>query len=325
MAELIVEIVDRNGVAVRTQGFDALPVRIGRGYGNDLIVADPYVGAEHVRIGRDEAGFVVEDLGTQNGVYMRGRRVSSDRVHVESGEAIVIGGTRLRLLSPSHPVPPALSMGFWSRPGGRALSRVLTWASLLPTFGVLLLDEYLSSVSKARPAKLLDEVISVMILALVWAAFWSLVGYTARRHTRFHAQLLIANAIILSVTLLDTVCENVAYGLNLESVRTIGMYAGAGLLFGVLVFRSMGLALETGRRGRVVVSTISAVVVVLIAVIVHFAEKPDFEDTPVISTVLKPPYVKVVPGSSVDAFLQRSRETFARSREQNGPRPAKDR
>ena len=46
MARVIVEIADPSGLHVRYQTFDGGPILIGRGYGNDVIVDDPYVSAE---------------------------------------------------------------------------------------------------------------------------------------------------------------------------------------------------------------------------------------------------------------------------------------
>ena len=317
MAEVIVEIIDRNGVAVSRHCFNALPIRIGRGYGNDLIVPDPYVCAEHLRIDRDATGFLVEDLGSKNGTRAHGRQIQDQRTYLASGEFVGIGGTRLRILAPSHPVPPALSLGFWSRPGGRAIFRILTWASLLPMMGVLLLDEYFSSFAKVQPAKLLKEVIPPMLLALVWAGFWSLIGYSAKRQTRFHAQLLIASAFVVVVPVVDKVITHVSFATNLGWVQTGGIITSCSLLFGLLVYINLGLATETARNRRAIASSIVALGVILVATITHFAGKPDFESKPNVLTTLKPLYVKLAPSLTPRDFLQKSRETFERSRRKN--------
>ena len=65
----------------------------------DLVVALPRVSGHHCRLTRDDEGYVLEDLGSTNGTYVNGVRVS-DVVRVNPGDAITFG-----LLTPM-PWPP---------------------------------------------------------------------------------------------------------------------------------------------------------------------------------------------------------------------------
>ena len=66
-----VEILSRNHEIAARFRLPVAEARIGRGYTNDVIVDDPYVAPEHLRLFRDEAGqLVVEDLGSANGIYL---------------------------------------------------------------------------------------------------------------------------------------------------------------------------------------------------------------------------------------------------------------
>ncbi|NQT94652.1 MAG: FHA domain-containing protein [Lentisphaerae bacterium] len=317
MAGLIIEINERNRSETRIYRSDTFPVRVGRGYQNDLIVLDPFMSPEHLTITEDEAGFVVEDLESTNGISVHGRRVTDKGGHIVSGDTITVGGTSLRLLSPSHPVPKALRFGYWSKLERRLLFCVLVWVSLLPTLGASLLDEYLSTFTKVRLLELTGEAIPVIIFSFGWAALWSLIGYSARRRTRFHVQLLISNAFIIAITFYNVVPGYIAFAVNCTLVETIAGFLGTGMLLALLLFCNLGCATAMRRRQRITVSLFTSVVVILVAVIVHFAEKPEFKETPVFSALLKPPYAKLAASRSIDEFLENSEEVFLRSREKN--------
>ncbi|HEX7451761.1 MAG TPA: sigma 54-interacting transcriptional regulator [Polyangiaceae bacterium] len=73
-------------------------VRIGRGQNNDLVLEDTLVSSEHARIVSSEDGFLLEDLGSTNGTWLRrgsdqqalgeGLRV----VALAPGDRILLGG-----------------------------------------------------------------------------------------------------------------------------------------------------------------------------------------------------------------------------------------
>ena len=61
---LILEIRDARGVPTWHR-LDALPLTIGRGLSNDIILDDPYLDANHARIALDEAGGVAISLASE--------------------------------------------------------------------------------------------------------------------------------------------------------------------------------------------------------------------------------------------------------------------
>jgi pSer/pThr/pTyr-binding forkhead associated (FHA) protein len=63
-------------------------VNIGRGDYNDLVIADPSVSTMHAKLQRREAVWILTDLGSTNGTFVEGERLS--------GEAALGPGTTLR-------------------------------------------------------------------------------------------------------------------------------------------------------------------------------------------------------------------------------------
>lgn len=310
MAELIIEVVEHGRRKGAIHRFDGFPVRIGRGYGNDLVLSDEYVSPEHLVISRDGQGFAVEDLGTENGISVKGRCVRNDTVNIESGDTVMVAGLTLRIFSPSHPVPPARMMSRWSTPGRKLLFRALVWASMLLLFCVCMLDEYIGTYEKIRLSELMDESVPILIIALIWAGFWASLGYSVQRNARFHSQLLIANVFLIAFAFFKSSPDVIGYCLNLRFLEEAIDYAVFCVMMGFLFHMSVGVATRVPRRQKAIISGVIAVVISLVALVVTVADRPDFESDPTYDEDLHPPYVPHLPGVSIDKFLGESEEVF---------------
>jgi pSer/pThr/pTyr-binding forkhead associated (FHA) protein len=71
-------------------------MRIGRRPDNDLIIFDPGVSEQHAELRRTPAGrYLIIDVGSRNGTYVNGTRVS--RQELKEGDIIAIGPATFRL------------------------------------------------------------------------------------------------------------------------------------------------------------------------------------------------------------------------------------
>lgn len=70
-------------------------VLVGRAESNDLVINAPEVSRQHARLARDSANLAVEDLGSRNGTWINGQRVSNGKAR--SGDEIAFGTVRFRL------------------------------------------------------------------------------------------------------------------------------------------------------------------------------------------------------------------------------------
>ena len=68
-------------------------VSIGRGSDNDLILDDPQVSREHCQLKLQYGAYSLTDMGSTNGSYVNGQRVSE--IALGPGDVIELGGTRI--------------------------------------------------------------------------------------------------------------------------------------------------------------------------------------------------------------------------------------
>jgi hypothetical protein len=84
-------------------------ITIGREAGNDVVVSDPQVSRRHASLTWDGRQFIIQDLGSVNGTFVNGVRLTATQV-LQSGDFIGLGSTVLLgfqalPVAPVHPEP----------------------------------------------------------------------------------------------------------------------------------------------------------------------------------------------------------------------------
>ncbi len=92
-AELVVLTgnAERDRIKLRPQGHV-----VGRSVDADFHIDDPYSSEFHARVGLDDDHVVVHDLGSTNGTYVNGRRVTTP-TRLSKGDTVQIGKTILEV------------------------------------------------------------------------------------------------------------------------------------------------------------------------------------------------------------------------------------
>jgi hypothetical protein len=70
------------------------PFEVGRARDNDLVLRDAEVSRTHVRFETRNGVVYVDDLGSSNGTFLNGQRVS-ESIEVREGDRIDVGTTRM--------------------------------------------------------------------------------------------------------------------------------------------------------------------------------------------------------------------------------------
>ena len=67
-------------------------ITMGRDITNDLVINDPEVSRHHCRLTRTSSGYTLEDLGSTNGTFVNGQRLSAARP-LANGDMVGLGET----------------------------------------------------------------------------------------------------------------------------------------------------------------------------------------------------------------------------------------
>lgn len=65
---------------------------LGRSSEADIVIDDPYASEFHLRLVAQDGGLTLHDLGSTNGTYLNGRRVTAP-VELRRGDAVQVGKT----------------------------------------------------------------------------------------------------------------------------------------------------------------------------------------------------------------------------------------
>ena len=71
-------------------------IKIGRAADCQLVLDDDYVSTRHAQIVRTDDGYMVEDLGSTNGTYVNGQRITQP-VRIDRGDIVRVGRSQMQL------------------------------------------------------------------------------------------------------------------------------------------------------------------------------------------------------------------------------------
>lgn len=81
------------------------PILLGRGSGVDIVLSGPLVSRRHAELRESEAGLVVSDLGSRNGVFVNGHAISEPTL-LCSGDSLAIGDNTFLVVEILDPTAP---------------------------------------------------------------------------------------------------------------------------------------------------------------------------------------------------------------------------
>ena len=224
-----VEILDRHRDVVARHRCDGVEVRIGRGYDNDVVIDDPYVAPQHLRVFRgDDGTLVAEDLGSASGLRIDGGR-AQPRVVVDGDHPLRIGRTLVRIREADHAVAPERV----AAPPARMWPRALALAAAVVALESLSL--WLTQTSEPKMSRHALTLVTVAGVVLVWTTVWAILNRIFTGHARFERHLVIALAALLAFSLIDELVDMGAFALSWRMLADFS-YVGLWMLFAALCY-----------------------------------------------------------------------------------------
>jgi hypothetical protein len=242
----LLEVLDRDGQVRQTHVVQRWPLRIGRALDNDVVLADPHVAPQHLRVDHGEAGLVLEIGDSANGVLAGRRRLRrgeqlalGDRVTPEDW---IVGRTHLRLRLPEHAVAPEL-------PLASATTHTRRFGPTLVAFVVLIAALSFNTWLETDP-ELLARTLGGMLLATgmgiaVWCGLWALLSKTFTRQTYFGWHLKVFLIASVAWLLCDNVPDLLGFALSWPWISDFGYVSTYAVAAAALYFHL--LAVEPAR------------------------------------------------------------------------------
>jgi hypothetical protein len=255
MEEVIwVEVLSRHRAVTARHRCRGPEIRIGRGYDNDVVIDDPHVAAQHLRVTRDEAGALfAEDIGSANGLFADRGTDRLERIALDGDRIIRVGHTYLRVRDAGYAVPREQTYGAPSQ----------TWLIALTLAGFILgaaaLSRWLDEVVESKFSTYLYLLLGICGLALGWTAMWAILSRIFAGHARFDRHLLIALAGLFVFYLYDWSAQFAAFSLS-WSVPAAYLYIAAWCLFAGVCFLHLR---EVGRSHLALKGGITVVLLVV--------------------------------------------------------------
>jgi pSer/pThr/pTyr-binding forkhead associated (FHA) protein len=292
-----VEILARSGDVLQRQRVEALPIRLGRGYGNDVILDDDYAAAAHAVAELDAGGrLVLRDLGSRNGIHHRGRR------HAElalSGDTVArIGHTAIRIRAAGFQVAPELR--------DRTLHR---WEGVLPgAAGILLAGtvslfaRWLSDIQYVELVRYVEALAWGVGAALLWSGAWAFANRLFGRHARLGRHLFVFGCGLLALSACLLLAGLLGYAFALEGFTRYASHAATLLLAGVVYFHLCTIRPGHRLRYRWLCAAMALLGSGLILA-ANVQRSGRFADE-LYMWVLLPPAVRVSPDHGIDQFMR---------------------
>ncbi len=229
MDEVIwIEVLSRHRAVLSRHRCTGRGVRIGRAYTNDVILDDPYVAPEHVRIARDAGGVLaVDDLGSANGIFADHGSRRVQRIVLGDDAVFRVGNTLLRVRTADHPVAServfAAQQRLWP----------LLLAAAVGVFAVAAASLWIGDYSEPRTADYMLPLLGLAIAVTAWTASWAAVSRLFIGQTWFEQHLLIALVGVLGLEAWYELSDLGAFGFSwnvLAVYRFVGLWALVALV-----------------------------------------------------------------------------------------------
>lgn len=285
---IVIELVSRSGSVVSIKSFNQDEVVIGRGFDSQVILHDPHVDPQHLKLSRDPVtgALKCQDLNTLNGtwfaqtnkkgaIHKRGRKVSGD-TRFYSGQTLQLGKSYIRVYDTHHHVSETLPLSQWEETSHK-LDHWWLWSVLTLCLVVLQVwDSYLSQPLAAKLSQNFLKACYPLLGAFVYAGIFAFLGRNYKHDPKLGSHFSIAVAVILALSLTDFVSPYFSAWLSIQDLSGVfGEVIWMATIFGGC-YLSLALATPLKKTARVVAACVIPVTL-MISLLIGILSQPQFK------------------------------------------------
>ena len=306
------EILDRRGRVAHRHRLVSLPVTIGRAYSNDIILDDPYVSPQHVRLNQYDDVLIAEDLDSRNGL-LTGDRTRVPRLALAAGMTFRVGNTEVRFCTEDQPVAPTMvEAGDWFDVLAPIRTPARRAAVLAVSFGVFALAFFLNSYDQITWAEPVGGALGGMLILAAWAGGWAFGNRVVGHQFRFldHMAWAAVSALaLLLVLIIQGYAEFVLPSTNVTDVLG-GLVTLA--LIAVLFYGHFTIIGNMPGKRRLGVAAGIALGLIVVLVLLSVAGENEFSNEIPWDGTLKPVGPSLLPSITVQEFNEAAADLRAR-------------
>ena len=229
MARVIwIEILSRGGQVVARHRRSGPVLRIGRSYQNDVIIDDPAVAPDHLRVTQAEDGAIlVTAVDASSPFAIRGER--RERSLVDGDTVLRVGHTSMRIRDETYAVPAAAAV-IVSKPRWIELAALIVVALLIN--GAIL---WLNETAEPKFSRYVAGMAGLGAAVLIWSGLWALISRIFAGAARFPRHLGIAAGAFLAYTIYTILAQALAFSLSSGMIAG-NIAAGFWVVLGIACF-----------------------------------------------------------------------------------------
>jgi len=309
--KLVLEITSHSGDGhVTHRLIESFPATLGRGYHNDIIIGDPAISAQHLRIDFDGNEFTIHEVGGENGLTLNEKHHRGASTHLKSGDSLRVGRTEIRVFDPNHPVPPAQRVAKVN-PAVVWLSRPINvWLSFFAAVGAYIAWTYMEVWDEDVNTTLVRASFAVAGGILVWSVLWGVAGRLVRHKSRFRSHVALASLTVVAFVLTALAEYYVDFLTNENTFSEVFSGGLSLILFAVLLYMSLTLATDLSQKKRRVWSGCFALGLLISFVALNMAGQDKFNQAPDYASRLEPFLASAAMAKTPDEFIKDDEALF---------------
>ncbi len=286
------EFLDKRGNVKERVRVDSFPATIGRSYANTVIVDDPLVSPEHLRLLlNNEGGVIIEALATENGTWLSTPRERMERHTIPAGgEAVIrVGQTILRLRGNDFVLKPAApSRRLFGIPDRLIENGVTSFLIFASAFGLCIFTIAQSISKKVIWSDLTGKSLFLLIILVVWTTFWSFLSRLVTHSFRFMTHLAVSGIASIAFFVLITAVEYFEFFLSGPAAARVAEYLGLGIIISLLFYTHLSAISESSHYKCLFSSVLISAAMISIVLLIRYTKEKEFSTELNFSSVIKP-------------------------------------
>lgn len=295
-APYYVEVLARNGDVRQRLRLDALPIRLGRGYDNDVILDDRHTSPHHAEIDIATGGeLVVRDLASRNGVIVDGQRRAEMAIY---GHTVFrLGHTSLRVRAADFAVADELLDT--TRHGWEGWPPALTGLLVMTVTSIA--GVWISDTEKFAAVPYVTALAGLLTLGLVWCGLWAFANRLFGGHARFGRHVFILACGLMAMDVWEYGSAVIAYAMSLEVLSRYGNQIRILLVAGMVFFHLLTINPRQPKRFAVACGVL-AVLGSALLLMTNYQRSGRLADELYLPELL-PPVLRLSSDKSLDVFF----------------------